>query len=244
MAIAFEVTSNLALFRRPYTTTSSVSFPVPPPTTVAGLLAAICGIQNRSDQEGACAGYWEQLAGTRMAIQLLSKVRWQSFALNFWNLKEPQKNPHIQIKHQFLFQPSYRIFVHGGIENELKTFLREGHFVFTPYLGVAYALADILYCGEFSWEPISQESVSLATVVPLVNGVEVDVLASGGIHRELLPFQLGADRGIKDAISVLYQQEPKKKVMLSQKGVLDVTRWKDEENIAWFPPLGEKVQSS
>ncbi|MGB4656082.1 MAG: CRISPR-associated protein Cas5, partial [Bacillota bacterium] len=44
----FEASGPIAMFRKPYTTTSSVSFAFPPPTAIAGMIAAIIGIPNGS----------------------------------------------------------------------------------------------------------------------------------------------------------------------------------------------------
>ena len=49
MAVMFDCSSDMALFRKPYTTTSSVSFAFPPPSAIAGLVSAIIGLDN-----GAC----------------------------------------------------------------------------------------------------------------------------------------------------------------------------------------------
>ena len=114
MALAFDIAGPIAMFRRPYTTTSSVSFPLPPPTAVAGLIGAIVGLNNGSDEVGYAAKYWDAMRGTKIAISIINPISWFSTTINFWNLKEPQKSPHIRVKHQFVRQPKYRIYVHGG----------------------------------------------------------------------------------------------------------------------------------
>ena len=38
MAVVFEVSGRMAMFRKPYTTTSSISFAFPPPSAIAGLI--------------------------------------------------------------------------------------------------------------------------------------------------------------------------------------------------------------
>ena len=72
MAVIFDCSSSMAMFRKPYTTTSSVSFAFPPPSAVAGLIAAIVGIDNGAWDGGAKAAYWNELAGTRIALSILS----------------------------------------------------------------------------------------------------------------------------------------------------------------------------
>ncbi|AQS58404.1 type I-B CRISPR-associated protein Cas5b [Desulforamulus ferrireducens] len=234
MATVFEASGIIAMFRRPYTTTSSVSYPLPTPTAVAGLLAAIIGLDNGSGDQGFAANYWPALKGTRIAIQILAPLKWHSATLNFWNLKEPQKNPHIQVKHQFISRPRYRFYVQGGIEEALTQHLSKGTFVYTPYLGVAYALADIKYCGNYPWQPLEPQQVDVVTVVPHTPGLEMDILASGGAFRERIPYRLEQDRSLVETLPIIYQTDPRKKLRLLKWGELDVTRC-GEDIVTWFP---------
>lgn len=149
MAVAFDISAPIAMFRRPYTTTSSVSFPLPPPTAVAGLIGAIIGLSNGSYEKAFYAKYWDEMKGTKIALSIINPISWFSTTINFWNLKEPQKSPHIRVKHQFVRQPKYRIYVHGGVEEKLRQHLENGTFIYTPFLGTAYAIADIEYLGLF-----------------------------------------------------------------------------------------------
>lgn len=59
VAAIFEARSPLAMFRKPYTTTSSVSFPFPPPTALAGSMAAVVGEGNGAGKEAFCAAFWK-----------------------------------------------------------------------------------------------------------------------------------------------------------------------------------------
>lgn len=56
----FEVSGRMAMFRKPYTTTSSVSYPFPPPTALAGMIAAILGYDNGASEKG-----WNAFFGKR-----------------------------------------------------------------------------------------------------------------------------------------------------------------------------------
>lgn len=233
MATVFEASAAIAMFRRPYTTTSSVSYPLPTPTAVAGLIAAITGISNGSDEQGYLAKYWEVLQNTRIAIGLLEKLKWHSETINFWNVKNPAQSPHIQVKHQFISRPRYRFYVHGGIEEDLRKHLVQRTFVYTPYLGVAYAVADIQYCGHYPWEPVLAP-IDVSTIVPSLDGLQINVLNSGGAFRERVPYRLQKDRSLIETMPVLYQTNPDKKLRIIRQGELDVTRCGDDI-VAWFP---------
>ena len=188
MAVAFDISAPIAMFRRPYTTTSSVSFPLPPPTAVAGLIGAIIGLSNGSYEKAFYAKYWDEMKGTKIALSIINPISWFSTTINFWNLKEPQKSPHIRVKHQFVRQTKYRIYVHGGVEERLRQHLENGTFIYTPCLGTAYAIADIEYLGQFPLQPVDEKKISLASVLPLLDNqsVQIDISASKQ-HSDTLP---------------------------------------------------------
>jgi CRISPR-associated protein Cas5h len=236
MAIAFDITGSIAMFRRPYTTTSSVSFPLPPPTSVAGLLGAIIGETNGSNERADTANFWDEVQGTKIALSILNPISWFTGTLNFWNVKEPQKSPHIRVKHQFLRNPKYRIYVQGGIEERLRQYLERGTFIYTPYLGVAYAIADIEYLGEFEIEPVTNKEIALSSVLPALNqqDISIDVSKMKGIFRDRLPFRLNNERCLCETINTIYSPSIDEKIYLTSWEGLDVTTYRDQF-IAWFP---------
>jgi len=236
MAVAFEITAPIAMFRRPYTTTSSVSFSVPPPTAVAGLLSAITGINNGSHKTAYSAKYWDEMIGTKIAISIINPISWYSTTINFWNLKEPQKSPHIRVKHQFIRQPKYRIYVHGGLEDRLRYHLEKGTFIYTPCLGTAYSIAEIEYLGYFPLTLVNKKEIGLISVIPLPenHNIKIDIFASKSVFRDTLPFCLSVERQFLKTINTIYTPSANEKLYLKSWEGLDVTAYRDEY-IAWFP---------
>ncbi len=235
MATVFEVFGPIAMFRRPYTTTSSVSYPVPTPTALAGLISAIIGLSNGSEERASSANYWQHLKGTQVAVRLLAPLKWRTKSINFWNVKNPAKSPHIQVKHQFISNPRYRIYVHGGIEEQLRKQLINNSFVYTPFLGVSYALAEVKYMGDCSLEPVRvEEPVDVVTVIPFIDELEIDVEKSLEVFRERIPFCLSEDRELLKTLPIIYQTNPERRLRLLKWGDLSVTRC-GEDMVAWFP---------
>ena len=236
MAVAFEISAPIAMFRRPYTTTSSVSFSVPPPTAVAGLIGAIIGLNNGSYEAAYSAKYWEEMKGTKIALSIINPVSWYSTTINFWNTKDPQKSPHIRVKHQFIRQPRYRIYVHDGLEDRLRYHLENGTFIYTPCLGTAYAIADIEYLGSFPSQPVTEKKVAIISVLPLTDNedIKIDIPATKSIFRDTLPFYLSTERQVLKTINTVYTPSDKDKLYLTSWEGLDVTAY-GNEYIAWFP---------
>ena len=236
MATVFEISGQMAMFRKPYTTTSSVSFAFPPPTAIAGLISGVIGISNNSDDDACNSSFWESLKGTKVSLSILSGLKWMRHAVNFWNVKNPQTSPHIQVKHQFLLNPRYRIYVEGGLESRLREKLEKGYFVYTPYLGVAYALADISYIGNYKCEPVEEGGfLTLDTVIPWQEDLSLcKIVETGGVFKEQVPFKMDSKRTLLQSIAVLYPPSPTSKLSLKERGGMDVSRC-GKELVAWFP---------
>jgi CRISPR-associated protein Cas5h len=237
MATAFEITGPIAFYRKPYTTTSSVSYPIPTPTAVAGLIAAVLGLPNGSAQEGASAAYWREMSGTRIAIQRLNRTAWFSAAVNFWNTKDPQKSPHIQIKHQFVRNPHYRIFAAGGVAGALSDALAAGKTHFTPNLGAAYALAELHFLEEFDPVPIpTGEALTVHSALPFSTRAEaaIDFLATRGLMKDTFPFRMDTNRRVQETITLLYPAGPGQGIVLEAWEGLEAFAFHGE-TIAWLP---------
>lgn len=204
MALVFDITGEYAMFRKFYTTTSSASYPFPPPTAVGGLIAAIIGVENKSENKAHLASYWESLYGNRIAISILSPTQWFTTSINLWNNKDPKKGIHNIIKHQFVKRPKYRIYVEGPIEERLKPFLEEGSFVFTPYLGTAYSFANIHYIGSFNPLKIEDDEARIKSIIPADIKPKINLKKTHGIFKDIVPLQMDTERGLTKSLSVFY----------------------------------------
>jgi CRISPR-associated protein Cas5h len=212
-----------------------MSFSFPPPTAVAGLISGIVGLTHNASENAVNAAYWKELRCTRVAVAIRRPVRWLRAAVNFWNVKDPQKSPHIQIKHQFVSRPLYRIYVKNGIEERLREKLERNSFVYTPCLGVAYALAKISYLGHGEdMDAGSEKDWSVGTVLPFGEGVELDITRSGRVMKDVVPFRFDEVRSLLESKTVLYSDAGDNRFVLKKRGSLDITRSMDEL-VAWFP---------
>jgi len=237
MALVFEVASNFAMFRKGYTTTSMVSYPFIPPTAVAGVIAAIIGLDNGADKVSDSAAYWDKLNGTQVAVSIRSPLLWYSTAVNLIKFidKNGDMREHIQPKHQFIKNPCYRIFVRGGdMYKELKARLSRNECVFTPYLGVAYAIAEVSYLGEFLEEDIGEYPAFINTVVPVIDGMVIDIAKSRAIFKETVPLAQDTDRNFLKSVHVLYSgQRGVGTICFTDKGNLELSKV-GVDGVAWF----------
>ena len=243
MVLVFDVWSDIAMFRKPYTTTSQVSFAFPPPTAIAGLVSAVVGIDHGSSQEAQNAHFWNMVGNSRIAIGLLNPVRWFSTTINLLRFKSPNgdMNEHIQSKHQMLKGPCYRVYFQDGeLYRLLKHRLERKEFVFTPCLGTAYALAEIRFVSEYQEKKVDAGPTWVDTIVPVYDGVQIDVIKSRGLHRERVPFAMNGQRELKQTVTVIYPEiesyvnaEQSHRIWLKERGALEVSQV-GEERVSWF----------
>ncbi|KUK52683.1 MAG: CRISPR-associated protein Cas5 [Desulfotomaculum sp. 46_296] len=237
MTLVFEVASNIAMFRKGYTTTSMVSYPFIPPTAVAGMIAAIIGLDNGADKNPESAIYWNKLKGTQVAVSIRSPLLWYSTAVNLIKFKNKNGDmrEHIQPKHQFIKNPCYRIFVRGGdMYKELKDRLIRNECIFTPYLGVAYAIAEVTYLGEFMEENVCEYPVLINTIVPVIDGLVIDIEKSRSVFKETVPLVQDADRSFVKSIHVLHSgQRGLGNICVKEKGKLELSKV-GVDRVAWF----------
>jgi len=235
-AVVFDIEGSLGMFRRPYTTTSSVSYPIPPPTAIAGILGAILGIENGSGTRGGNALYWKQMVGSQVAIAIRKPIRFASHSLNLLNTKNPDKFPRIQVKHQFLKDPAFRVYYKGPLGQKLTTHLEEGIFPFSPFLGVAYAPARIRFIGHF---PLGEAETGkgIDSVVPCASPEPppVDLKATGELEMVVMPFQMTFERRLMKSVSVLFHPRGGKIFLKGPVSGGEVSRV-GLEQVCWFDP--------
>ncbi len=203
--VVFDVRGPYALFRKPYAVMSPVSYPVPPPTAVFGMVGAIAGFDKRS--------YLKRIGqkGVRVGIRLLTPVTKYRAALNLIDTRaavyfaKPRKPgpgvkglAHIQVPHEFLKNVGYRIyFSHDDpdVIGPLVTQLEAGTSVYTPCLGLAQCLADVDYRGRFEAVPRGPgQRIPIHSIVPLRPGIQVHYARDGRYVRYRVAARMTPDR--------------------------------------------------
>mgnify|MGYP000044057546 CR=1 FL=1 len=200
-AIVFDVQGEYALFKKPYSPLSPVSFPVPPPTAIFGMVGAIAGFGKDEYLERMNDG------DVKVGIRLLKPIRRYRAGLNVLTTKNSKyfrpdkKGPRTQVPFEFIVNPAYRIyFVHSSsiVREPLLQQLKSGKTVYTPCLGVAQCIADVEYVGSFPVEKIAQRGKhSLNCVIPLTTtGADVHYATGRKFMRFSVPARMGLDRTV------------------------------------------------
>jgi len=201
-ALSFEISSDFAFFRRGYTTTSALTYSVPPKTAVSGLIAAILGRK--------WTNYHIPLSTSFISIRILSPIRKIVIKENLLETKEGQKG-RIQVPFEYLRYPKYKVYFYkeGEPYSELKTLLERHNTHFTPYLGIAKCIADIKYTGEVQVNDIksSYSEVYISSVIPLDKVPESQIVLEKGKRyaRERTSSSMDEHRIVTKFTDILYE---------------------------------------
>ncbi|NLG82003.1 MAG: type I-B CRISPR-associated protein Cas5 [Bacilli bacterium] len=178
--VVFTVTGSYARFRRPYTTTSALTFTLIHPIALKGLIGSLLGIDYND-----LYNYTNDL---RIGIQVLNPVYkdMQSFNLNAITGNNNARN--FQSTVEFLRDVKYRVFVSGD-ESKLKqveNVLSDNSFRFTPYLGNSEHIAKVRY--EGSYNLLKSKENLCHSVLPKDN-IIIDVHDQLDIYLDRIPVQ-------------------------------------------------------
>lgn len=148
---AFEIWGNFASFRDPFTISQNISLPIPPKTTVAGMMASILGVEEYLEKEA--------FSDFEYSVVVLNPIRKKSFSQNYINdytsktqthinsLKKgdygkigvglrDKKNPQKPINRELLLDVRYLIVVKKfQYEDKITEYLENKISKFPLYLG-------------------------------------------------------------------------------------------------------------
>ncbi len=198
--LVFDIHGEYGHFKKPYSPMSPVTFPLPPPPAVLGILGAVLGLSKTEYHEKLC---WEKI---KIGIRLLAPVRIFRAAINLLNTKDgtdkylrprAHTNTHIQVNYEFLKEPAFRVFIGGlpaDMHDPLKNLLEDQRSVYTPVLGLAQCLADINWVGEAAAHIMPEGTAKTDSVISLREGVTPVYEADRRYHRTRIPAVMDGDR--------------------------------------------------
>lgn len=221
--IVFDTFGEYGHFRKFNTTTSPLSYLIPSPTAIAGLLGAILGIERENDKGTVSRGS-ETLRNvfssenTKIAIRILGKAEKICMAFNLLDTGSPQSFFNItnrtQIEYELLKNPAFRIFLdwQHSKRDELIERIVNKRFHFNPYFGLSQFTANVAWVGEKPAEKLeSNNFVSFNSVLNLsllygtADPVNFDQMKTQHIQVETLPLEMLPNRIISRYGEVLME---------------------------------------
>ncbi|SHD77701.1 type I-B CRISPR-associated protein Cas5b [Schnuerera ultunensis] len=213
--VIFELWGKFAHFRKFYTNSSSLSYSVPPRTTIEGIIAALLGYERDS--------YYEILdaANLHVAVRKMGRTRKVMQSINYMKatssgeLNSPKE--HTQIPFELLVGYNnirYRFYItHEDKEilDEISKRIMKNRPVFPLYFGSApfSCYIDFIDKLEWIWNE-SNEYVPISTVLNNDKIQDIDINnMEGYLIKERMPRDFGEDRTIEEVTTYIYEDEGK-----------------------------------
>jgi CRISPR-associated protein Cas5h len=207
-SIVFDIKGDWGHFRKPYAPVSPVTFPLPPPPTVLGMIGAICGYGK--DEYAERIG-WNRV---KIAVSLKAPVKRYRTALNLVNTKSNKffrlvgEASRSQIPYEFLKSPAYRIFVADASNdcmNDLERYLRSDTTVYTTSLGLAQCIATVSFVGIYQADLLPPGNLKVTSAIPLALG-QVHYDEGGRYTRFRIPHLMRPDRTVEKYSEALVEE--------------------------------------
>jgi CRISPR-associated protein Cas5h len=209
--LVFDVWSEYAHFRKFFTTTSPLTFSIPPRTALCGLMGAILGYP-----KGTYLSKFPRQHAS-FAVKLLNPVKKVRFSENLIDTESIKTmnviKQHTRIKFEFLKDAKFRIyFTHTdpSVYSPALEMLQEHRCVYTPCLGISEHIANFGFIGEFSLEKKgSINTVSIDSAIRNDQIVEVQFEPGKEYMTETLPNVMAEDRTVTEYQQFMFERNCK-----------------------------------
>jgi CRISPR-associated protein Cas5h len=213
--LIFDVSGEYGHFRKFNTTTSPLTYGIPTPTALIGVLGAVLGVE-REDSKGRIKKGQESLRQvfssewTAVGIKVLKPVKRVNIGFNLLDTGAPQTFFNVtnrtQIEYELLKDPCYRIYLwwEHPRKGELIERLENKAFHFSPYLGLSQFTADISWIGEMEGQAIIQNAhlpfqsvINLSELDQANTPINFHQMKNASIQVETLPIEMENTRIVK-----------------------------------------------
>jgi len=224
--LVFDLMGEYGHFRKFNTTTSPLTYPMPPRPALSGIIGAILGIERETSPGKFPPGVVPlnelfQPEKLSVAVQLLRPVKKTRMAFNLLDTSKSASSffniaNRTQIEFEILKDPAFRIFMqHADLQifNDLAERMRLRRYHFTPYLGISQFAATTDYHGIFSCKIVQNtdnKSVEIKTAVNMTElvGNRGDAISfEKGLHYSVdtYPRVMQPDREISQYSEILVE---------------------------------------
>ena len=214
-ALIFDISGEYGHFRKFNTTTSPLTYSIPTPSAVYGLLGAVLGIE-REDSHNKIREKKEHLRevfsskNASIAIKPVSEIKKVNIGFNLLDTGSYQSFFNVtnrtQIEYEILKDPKFRVYLQWShtLREELIERLENKRFHFNPYLGISQMTADIGFLGEKKLIEISENdyidfdsAINLSRIQSEKAPIDINFIRDRVFQVETFPLDMQIDRTIK-----------------------------------------------
>jgi len=214
-ALIFDIYGEYGHFRKFNTTTSPLTYSIPTPSAIYGLLGAILGIEREDSHNKLREGFQHlrevfSSENSAVAIKPLSRINKVNIGFNLLDTGSPQSFFNVtnrtQIEYEILKNSKFRIYLNWDhlLKNELTERLKNKRFHFNPYLGISQMTANIEYVGEKDLFEISEKdyvdfntAINLSEIESEKTPIDIDFIKDRIVQVETFPLDMQINRQIK-----------------------------------------------
>ena len=229
--LVFTVGGEYGHFRKINTTTSPLTYSLPGPTALAGLVGAVLGMPKEDSQgqlpeadagspaEAVCEAFAPSRC--RWAVQVLQPIKKVYVAFNLLNTKSwathyrldgKSHKGRTQVEFELLKTPSYRVALwwQHPRRDELARRLQQRSHHYSPYLGLAQFTATLRWQGSYTTTPLAANELTPCHSAVNLNaleatGTEAPVQFAEGrhYHTDTLPMAMNIRREVSQYAELL-----------------------------------------
>lgn len=243
--LIFDIKGYAAHFRKFYTNSSSLSYSVPPRTTISGIIAAILGLKRDT--------YYDDLNAENVdiAIRKNNKTRKLLQSVNYMKITSNKHfefpENHTQIPFEIILGEegciSYRIYFsthNQEIMNELEKRLQKKKYYYSPSLGSLPFNCSIDYIGKVEGEVKEDKETFISSVIPASKiadrGIKIEDIDEEEviIVKERMCRDFKKQREIKSVESYIYDENANKLPVKLKNNYIRLKYSDIEENILFM----------
>jgi len=209
--LVFDIWGEYAHFRKYFTTTSPLTYSLPPRTALCGLMGAILGYSKEDYL------HTFPLASAMFGIQLMEPVKKIRFSENLIDTESIARmniiKQHTRIKFEFLKAPRYRVyFSHTDptLMDKARKMLAAHQCVYTPCLGISEHIANFAYVGEHAAElQENSDPIPIYSAIRDDQIIEVIFESQKEYMTETFPNEMTEDRTVTEYQQFMFERNCK-----------------------------------
>lgn len=208
--LAFDIKGEYGHFRKFYTTSSPLTFSIPPRTTISGMIGALIGLEKEEYID-----YFSK-EDAKIAIQIINPINKGRISINLIDTKDDKKyfsriKNRTQVTLELLKDPHFRVyFSHRDdkIYSKIKKFLEEGKNYYTLSLGLSEFIAECKYIKEIDIDfTENSEFVDIDTVINFNDDVEIKFENNKEYFKDTMQNEMNNKRIVTEYAQVLLERQ-------------------------------------
>ena len=201
--ISFVAKCLYGRFRKAYTTTSTLTYLLVPPTAVRGLLGAILGVDRKD--------LYTETECLDIAIEVLNDINKDTQSFNLSIMKSETGNTYsFPSNIEFLRDIEYRIYLKSEntvLLSKIKEVLTSGEYFYTPYLGSSEHVCKLFFENEFVAEKLACDYYEVSSSFDKKTALDIEITDSSKIYSDNIPTRINESREYIEYKKLLFPVE-------------------------------------